>query len=200
MNQIHSLGTGIDWIVIVLYFIAILLFGSYFGKYNSDTNDFFFGGRRFTWWIIAMSILATGVSSHSFVKYSAKGFQYGFSSSMTYMNDWFFVPFFIFGWLPIIVYSKIRSIPEYFERRFSPGARFLVTLLQLLYLVGYSAIGFLTMAKALQPMLPPAFDIFGIHFNVTLMGIVLVTAVVTGAYITFGGQTAVIFTDLVQGF
>jgi len=200
MQPIHSLGTGIDWIVIVLYFIAILLFGSYFGKYNNDTNDFFFGGRRFAWWIIAMSILATGVSSHSFVKYSAKGFQYGFSSSMTYMNDWFFVPFFLFGWLPIIVYSKIRSIPEYFERRFSPGARFLVTLLQLFYLIGYSAIGFLTMAKALQPMLPPSFDFIGMHINVTLMGIVGVTALITGTYITFGGQTAVIFTDLVQGF
>ncbi len=200
MPQLHNLGTSLDWIVIVLYFIVILLFGSYFGKYNKDTNDFFFGGRRFTWWIIAMSIVATGVSSHSFVKYSAKGFQYGFSSSMTYMNDWFFVPFFLFGWLPIIVYSKIRSIPEYFERRFSPGARFLVTILQLMYLIGYSAIGFLTMAKALEPMLPPAFDIFGMHFNVTLMGVVTFTAVITGAYITFGGQTAVIFTDLVQGF
>jgi len=47
MNQIHSLGTSLDWIVIVIYFIAILLFGSYFGKYNSDTNDFFFGGSGF---------------------------------------------------------------------------------------------------------------------------------------------------------
>lgn len=200
MNHIYNLGTSLDWIVIIIYFIAILLFGSYFSKYNNDTNDFFFGGRRFSWWIIAMSILATGVSSHSFVKYSAKGFEYGFSSSMTYMNDWFFVPFFLFGWLPIIVYSKIRSIPEYFEKRFSPGARFLVTILQLLYLIGYSAIGFLTMAKALQPMLPPELNILGMHLNVTLMGIVTVTAVITGAYITFGGQTAVIFTDLVQGF
>jgi SSS family solute:Na+ symporter len=200
MQHFHSLGTGVDWIVIVIYFIAILLFGSYFGRYNKDTNDFFFGGRRFAWWIIAMSIVATGVSSHSFVKYSAKGFQYGFSSSMTYMNDWFFVPFFLFGWLPIIVYSKIRSIPEYFERRFSPGARFLVTILQVMYLVGYSAIGFLTMAKALQPMLPPSLDFLGMHFNITLMGIVAFTAVITGSYITFGGQTAVIFTDLVQGF
>jgi SSS family solute:Na+ symporter len=200
MHPLHNLGTGLDWTVIVIYFIVILLFGSYFGRYNRDTNDFFFGGRRFAWWIIAMSIVATGVSSHSFVKYSAKGFQYGFSSSMTYMNDWFFVPFFLFGWLPIIVYSKIRSIPEYFERRFSPGARFLVTILQVMYLIGYSAIGFLTMAKALEPMLPPSFDFLGMHFNVTLMGVVGFTAVITGAYITFGGQTAVIFTDLVQGF
>ncbi len=200
MNNIHDLGTGLDWIIIVIYFIVILLFGSYFGRYNKDTNDFFFGGRRFTWWIIAVSIIATGVSSHSFIKYSAKGFQYGFSSTMTYMNDWFFLPFFLFGWLPIIVYSKIRSIPEYFEKRFSPGARFLVTILQLMYLIGYSAIGFLTMAKALEPMLPPAFNFLGMNFNITLMGVVTITAVITGAYITFGGQTAVIFTDLVQGF
>ncbi len=200
MQTINNLGTSLDWVVIIIYFLVILLFGSYFSKYNKDTNDFFFGGRRFTWWIIAMSIVATGVSSHSFIKYSAKGFEYGFSSTMTYMNDWFFIPFFFFGWLPIIVYSRIRSIPEYFERRFSPGARFLVTILQLLYLVGYTGIGFLTMAKALQPMLPPAFDFLGMHFNITLMGIVIVTSVVVGAYITFGGQTAVIFTDLVQGF
>ena len=147
-----------------------------------------------------MSIVATGVSSHSFVKYSAMGFEHGFSSSMAYMNDWFFVPFFLFGWLPIIVYSKIRSIPEYFERRFSPGARFLVTILQLLYLIGYTGIGFLTMAKALQPMLPQAFEIFGIHIPITLMNIVFATAFIIGIYITFGGQTAVIFTDLIQGF
>jgi len=199
MEQLTNIGSQIDWIVLVIYMITMLLFGTYFAKYNNDTNDFFFGGRRFTWWIIAMSIVATGISSHSFVKYSAMGFKYGFSSSMSYINDWFFVPFFMFGWLPIIVYSKIRSIPEYFERRFSPSARFLVTILQLLYLVGYVGIGFLTMGKAILPLMPESFTILGFEIHVTLMGLIWVTAVITGVYITFGGQTAVIFTDLVQG-
>ena len=199
MEQIHNIGSELDWIVLVIYMIAMLLFGSYFAKYNKDTNDFFFGGRRFTWWLIAMSIVATGISSHSFVKYSAMGFKYGFSSSMSYMNDWFFVPFFLFGWLPIIVYSRIKSIPEYFERRFSPSARFFVTILQLMYLVGYVGIGFLTMGKAIMPLMPEHFTILGMQIHVTLMGLIWVTAVITGIYITFGGQTAVIFTDLVQG-
>ncbi|KAB2839871.1 MAG: sodium:solute symporter family protein, partial [Melioribacteraceae bacterium] len=119
--------------------------------------------------------------------------------SMSYINDWFFIPFFLFGWLPIIVYSRIRSIPEYFERRFSPSARFFVTILQLMYLVGYVGIGFLTMGKAILPLMPETMTIFGIQFHVTLMGLIWVTAFVTGVYITFGGQTAVIFTDLVQG-
>ncbi len=183
-----------------VYFLLVMLFGSYFGKYNRSTKDFFFGGRRFAWWLIAFSIVATGVGSHSFIKYSAKGFQYGFSSTMTYINDWFFIPFFLFGWLPIIVYTRIRSIPEYFERRFSPSARFLATILLLFYMIGYIGIGFLTLGKAAMPMLPKSFSFFGMEFQTTLMGVIIVIAVITGIYITFGGQTAVIFTDLLQGF
>lgn len=200
LEKFHNIGTTTDWVVMIVYFIAIMLFGTYFGKYNRSTKDFFFGGRRFTWWLIAFSIVATGVGSHSFIKYSAKGFEAGFSSSMTYMNDWFFVPFFLFGWLPIIIYTKIRSIPEYFEKRFSPSARFLATILLLFYMIGYISIGFLTLGKAMLPMLPTDFTLFGIHFEVTLMGVVMLIAVITGIYITFGGQTAVIFTDLAQGF
>ncbi|MCG6914901.1 sodium:solute symporter family protein [bacterium BMS3Abin03] len=196
----HSIGTSIDWTVMIVYFIIIMLFGSYFGKYNRSTKDFFFGGRRFAWWLIAFSIVATGVGSHSFVKYSAKGFQDGFSSSMTYINDWFFVPFFLFGWLPIIVYTKIRSIPEYFEKRFSPSARFLATILLMFYMIGYIGIGFLTLGKAVIPMLPQSFTMLGMNIHVTLMGVVILIAIITGIYITFGGQTAVIFTDLLQGF
>ena len=199
-HTFHSVGTSTDWVVMVGYFILVMLFGSYFGKYNRSTKDFFFGGRRFAWWLIAFSIVATGVGSHSFIKYSAKGFQYGFSSTMTYINDWFFMPLFMFGWLPIVVYTKIQSIPEYFERRFSPSARFLATILLLLYMVGYVGIGFLTLGKAAMPLLPHSFTLLGIHFQVTLMGVVTFIAVVTGIYITFGGQTAVIFTDLLQGF
>ncbi|NUN10435.1 MAG: sodium:solute symporter family protein [Ignavibacteriaceae bacterium] len=199
MDGIHSMGTSADWIIMVVYFIGIMLFGTYFGKYNKSTQDFFFGGRRFDWWLIAFSIVATGVGSHSFLKYSAKGFEAGFSSTMAYMNDWFFVPFFLFGWLPIIVYTKIRSIPEYFEKRFSPAVRMLATILLLFYMIGYVGIGFLTMGKAILPLLPPSFNLLGFEFQITLMGLIIVIAFITGVYITFGGQTAVIFTDLAQG-
>ncbi len=200
IQTFHNIGSSTDWIVMVVYFLVIMLFGTYFGRYNRSTKDFFFGGRRFAWWLIAFSIVATGVGSHSFVKYSAKGFEHGISSTMTYINDWFFLPFFLFGWLPIIVYTKIRSIPEYFEKRFSPSARFLATILLLFYMIGYIGIGFLTLGKAVMPLLPESFSLFGSEYQITLMGAVIVIAVITGIYITFGGQTAVIFTDLLQGF
>ncbi|MEW6506475.1 MAG: sodium:solute symporter family protein [Bacteroidota bacterium] len=199
MESLHGLGSATDWIVMFVYFFGIMLFGSYFAKYNRTTTDFFFGGRRFAWWLISVSIVATGVGSHSFVKYSAKGFEHGISSTMTYMNDWFFVPFFLFGWLPIVIYTKIRSIPEYFEKRFSPSVRRIATIFQLLYLIGYLGIGLLTLGKVFTPLLPAEINLLGLSIPVTLMGVIITIAIITGTYTTFGGQTAVIFTDLLQG-
>ena len=119
------IGTNLDRIIILSYFLLVMAFGAYFGKYSKSTSDYFFGGRRFSWWLISISIVATGIGSHSFLKYSTKAYESGFSSTMTYMNDWFFMPLFMFGWLPIIYYSKVASIPEYFQRRFNSKARFL---------------------------------------------------------------------------
>ena len=186
-------GSPVFWIIVIGYFIAVLGFGGYFARFNRSTNDFFFGGRRFSWWLITMSIVATGVGSHSFLKYSSKAYEHGFSATMSYMNDWFFMPLFLFGWLPIIYYMRVRSIPEYFERRFNPGVRILATISLLLFMIGYIGIGFVTMAKTLHPIMAD-------HLGWDLMTIVWVVAAVAGIYITFGGQTAVIFTDLLQGF
>ena len=177
------------WVIIFGYFALVLGFGSFFARYNKTTQDFFFSGRRFSWWLITMSIVATGVGSHSFLKYSSKAYEHGFSSTMTYMNDWFFMPMFLFGWLPIVYYTKIRSIPDYFQRRFNSGVRVLATIAILGYMIGYLAIGFLTMGKTLEPLL-----------GLDLYTIIFIVAIISGIYITFGGQTAVIFTDLAQGF
>ncbi len=183
-----SVGSNLDRIVILAYFALVMGFGAYFGKYSKTTSDYFFGGRRFSWWLITISIVATGIGSHSFVKYSTKAYEYGFSSTMTYMNDWFFMPLFLFGWLPIIYYTRVRSIPEYFERRFNPMARSLATLMILLYMIGYIAIQFLTLATALYRI-----------YQIPLMLTVIIIAIVTTIYMHIGGQTSVIFTDLFQG-
>jgi len=185
----NILGTNLDRVVILAYFAIVMGFGAYFGKYSKTTSDYFFGGRRFAWWLITISIVATGIGSHSFVKYSTKAYQYGFSSTMTYMNDWFFMPLFLFGWLPIIYYLRLGSIPEYFEKRFSREARYIATFMILMYMIGYIAIQFLTLATAL-------YKIYGIPLMLT----VVLIAIATTVYMHFGGQTSVIFTDLIQGF
>jgi SSS family solute:Na+ symporter len=208
MGEAH--GTTLDYGIIVLYFIIVLGFGTIFGRYTKSTKDFFFSGQRFAWWLIAFSCIATVVGSYSFIKYSSRGFIYGFSSSMTYLNDWFLAPLFMLGWLPIIYFSRTRSIPEYFEKRFNRPARIMAIIFILLYMVGYIGINFYTLGVALKAVLgdigveaarqalhiPPAFyESLGGH----AFGWAVIIAVICAAYVTAGGQTAVIMTDLLQG-
>jgi len=185
----HTLGTGLDYAVMAAYFVAIMALGSLFGRHSRSTRDYFFAGQRFSWWLVAMSMVATLVGSYSFVKYSAKGFQFGLSSSMAYLNDWVWLPLFALGWLPLLYFSGVRSIPEYFERRFDRRTRVAATAILLLYMVGYLGINFYTLGVAFNRVV--GWDVFP-----TAAAIALATAV----YVTAGGQAAVIMTDLFQGF
>lgn len=182
-------ATPLDFAVIIIYFIGILLFGAWFGRYTKSTKDFFFGGQRFSWWLIAMSCVATVVGSYSFMKYSAAGFKYGLASSMTYLNDWLILPFFILGWLPIIYFMRVTSIPEYFEKRFDKRTQMAALVLILIYLIGYVGINFYTLGVALAPIL-----------GMNLYVVVILIALVSAIYMHAGGQTSVIMTDLLQGF
>ena len=86
-----KLGTNLDYGIMIGYFLSMILIGTWFGRGQSSTKDFFFGGQRFSWWLIAFSLVATTIGSSSFVKYSKIAYSYGIASSQTYMNDWFWV-------------------------------------------------------------------------------------------------------------
>ncbi|MCP4591263.1 MAG: sodium/solute symporter, partial [bacterium] len=183
-----TLGAPIDYAIMVVYFLVILAVGTYFGRRQKTIRDFFFGGQRFSWWLIAFSLIATLIGSYSFVKYSRVAYEYGLSSSQGYVNDWFLMPLLVFGWLPILYFSRITSVPEYFERRFGRSVRLCATLLILVYLVGYVGVNLFTMGRVFHGLL--GWDV--------LVAAVLV-ACVSGTYVTAGGQTSVIMTDLLQG-
>lgn len=183
-------GQPIDYIIVVVYFIVVLGFGALFGKGTRTTKDFFFSGQRFSWWIIAFSCVATVVGSYSFIKYSAAGYKFGLSSSMTYLNDWFLLPLFMLGWLPIIYFSRVQSIPEYFEKRFDRPTRMMAVIFIMVYMVGYIGINLYTLGVAMHAIVP----------SIGTFEWAAIIAVVAAFYVTFGGQTAVIMTDLLQGF
>ena len=181
-------GQPIDYFIMVLYFGAMLFIGTWFGRGQQTTKDFFFGGQRFSWWLISFSLVATTIGSYSFVKYSKVAFTYGIASSQTYLNDWFWVPLMLFGWLPILYFTRLVSIPEYFERRFGRRERRIATWLLLVYLIGYVGINLFTMGQALNILL-------GWPVLLCAAGVAAISAV----YVTSGGQTSVIMTDLFQG-
>ena len=175
-------------VVAVVYIAVITAFGGYFARFNKNINDFFYSGNRFSWWLPAASMVATGIGSYSYLKYSEQGFNTGMSSTMTYLNDWFVAPFFLFGWLPIIYFARIKSVPEYFEKRFNSTARYISLTIILAYMFFYIGYNLYTIGVALEGM-----------FGVPQLYSVPILAAFLGAYVTFGGQTAVIFTDLFQG-
>jgi len=182
------IGGNLDYAVMLGYFVVVLGFGLYFGRYTSTTKDFFFGGQRFSWWLIAFSCVATVVGSYSFIKYSAAGFKYGICSTQSYLNDWFWMPILVLVWIPIIYYRKIQSVPEYLEIRFDRKTRIAATLIILFYIVGYIGINLITLGKTLHTLL-----------GWEVMTGAIVTAVAVALYVYIGGQTAVIMTDLLQG-
>lgn len=181
-------GEPLDYIVIIAYFVSVVGFGLWFGKYTRSTKDFFLGGQRFAWWLIAFSGIATTVGSYSFIKYSQVGFKYGIGSTQTYLNDWFWIPILLLVWLPIIYFGRIQSVPEYFERRFGTGARMAATGLILLYLVGYVGVNLYTLGQALNTLLG-----WPVMFGAAAAGLAVML------YMFAGGQTSVIMTDLAQG-
>ena len=187
-NAAQMRGQPIDYAIMIIYFVAILAVGTWFSRKQKTTSDFFFGGRRFSWWLIAFSLIATTVGSYSFVKYSSKGFEFGLASSQTYLNDWVWFPLLFFGWLPILYFSRVTSIPEYFERRFDRHVRLLATICVLGYLIGYVGVNLFTMGKVLNALL---------GWQIPLAA--LLVAVISCTYVTAGGQTSVIMTDLLQG-
>ena len=184
-----TIGTTADIAVVLIYFAGIVGAGAYFARFTKTSSDYFFGGRRFSGWLLAMSCVATTIGAYSFVKYASAGFSFGLSSSMTYLNDWFWMPLWMLVWLPIIYYGRIQSVPEYFERRFGRKARVAATFILLVYLIGYVGINFFTLGTALHAL--TGWSIFGAA---------CVAALCTALYVTVGGQTSVIMTDLMQGF
>ena len=183
-----TLGTPLDYGIMIGYFVVILAIGTWFARRGKTVKDFFFAGQRFSWWLITFSLIATTVGSYSFVKYSQAAYTYGTASAQTYLNDWFWVPLLVFGWLPILYFSRISSIPEYFERRFNRHVRRVVTVLLLVYLISYVGVNLFTMGRVLNTLL--GWDV---------LTAAIIVAAISAVYVTAGGQTSVVMTDLFQG-
>lgn len=184
----HVRGTPVDYGIVLAYFCLILFNGLYFGRRQKTTKDFFFGGQRFAWWLIAISLIATTIGSYSFVKYSEIAYKYGLGATQAYWDDWLWFPLLAFGWLPLLYFSRIVSVPEYFGRRYGSKVRFWATLYMLVYLVGYVGVNLYTMGVIVNIL---------VGWPIPLAA--MVVAAISATYVTVGGQSSVIMNDLLNG-
>lgn len=197
----------LDWGAIGLYLVAVIACGYWAGRFTRTSHDFFFGGQRYSWWLVAVSCVATLVGAYSFQQYSELGYKFGFCSMMPYTNEWFVQPAFLLGWLPIVYYSRVQSIPEYFERRFDRRTRLAVLAVLMVYLLVYIGINLLTIGLLLHGMFPIAavserlVDWLGLltadNWSVMLWAAAM--ALFCVGYLFLGGQNSVMMTDLLQG-
>lgn len=202
----------LDFAVVIIYLVSIVAIGIWVGKFSSTTSDFFFGGRRFTWWLVGMSCVATLVGSYSFIQYSEVGYSRGMPCLGPYTNEWFALPIFLGAWLPICYYNRLESVPEYFEKRFNSTVRKLVIIFLAIYLTGYIGINLLTIGVAMKgiivndPALSSALGFGalakseGAFLDWQIIIPAIIVAVLSAAYLHSGGQTSVIMTDVIQGF
>ena len=60
--------TGIDWVVIALYFSVLLCVAWWVVRKRKDSPaDYFLAGRNLGWWVIGVSILASNIGSEHVV-------------------------------------------------------------------------------------------------------------------------------------
>ncbi len=178
-----------DYLIIVIYFVALAVIGVAFSAKQTDTAEFSLGGRQVPWWAAGLSMFATGASSISFLAIPA--LTYATNSIWVLPLAMMVVAFFIQGWVifPLLRRIEITSTYEYLERRFNRPLR---------YIASAQAIVFQTVGRTSVVLVLPAMALSATS-GIDVFWAVVIMGVVTTAYTAIGGFEAVIWTDVVQG-
>ena len=183
--------SGVDYLVIAAYLIAITAFGSWFGRFQKTTRDYFLTGRSVPWWAICFTIVATETSTLTFIGVPAQA--YAAPGNMTFLQ---LAAGYIIGRLIV----SVLFIPAYFrgdlftsyellQRRFGTRVK---TLSAVIFLLTRSlADGIRLFATAV---------VIAIVTQVPVTWVVLVLGAAMIVYTMRGGVSAVIWTDVVQMF
>ena len=129
-----SVLQGLDWFIIFAYFALILGLAWWVMKRQKKTSDsYFLAGRSLGWFIVGASIFASNIGSEHLVGLAGSGATDGVAMAHYELHAWCLL---VLGWVmvPFYMRSKVYTMPEFLERRFSPSAR---TFLSVVSLVAY---------------------------------------------------------------
>lgn len=186
---------GVDWLVIVVYF-GILLGVAWWSilRRRDTTGDYFLAGRHLGWVVVGTAIFASNIGSEHLVGLAGAGAKSGVAMAHYELHAWCLL---VLGWvmLPFYLRSRVFTMPEFLERRYTPAARWVLSVISLVaYVFTKFAVG-LSAGGIVFKVLFPDELIAGIdNFWVGAVGIVLVT----GAYAILGGLTAIMYTEAIQ--
>ncbi len=148
--------------------------------------------------IVGASIFASNIGSEHLVGLAGAGATSGVALAHYELHAWCLL---VLGWVmvPFYMRSRIYTMPEFLERRFSASARWVLSLISLVaYVLTKIAVGIFAGGVVFATLLPElSVQIGGTTFNAFWVGSVLVL-LLTGAYTVLGGMRAVAYTEAVQ--
>ncbi len=190
----------LDWLVIGAYFLLLACVVWFTKRKQENATDFFLGGRSVGWLAIGASIFAANIGSEHLIGLAGSGAVAGLSQSHWEFHAWVLI---LMSWvfLPFYYKSGVSTMPEFLERRFGPRARWILSLVSLAaYVLTKISVTVFAGALFFETMLPE----LSITVGSTTIGSFWIgafaTVVLAGVYSSFGGLTAVVYTDLVQTF
>jgi solute:Na+ symporter, SSS family len=191
--------TLLDWLVVLAYFA--LLFGVAWWVIRSgrDTaDDYFLAGRNLGWFVVGASIFASNIGSEHLVGLAGAGATSGVALAHYELHAWCLL---ILGWVlvPFYLRSRVYTMPEFLERRFSPASRWVLSLVSLVaYVITKIAVGIFAGGVVFGVLLPEMrIELGSVALNSFWIGSVLVV-VLTGLYTVLGGMRAVAYTEAIQ--
>ncbi len=190
--------TVLDWVIILFYFaiIAGISWWAVKKKNKTSADDYFLAGRNLGWFVIGASIFASNIGSEHLVGLAGSGATDGVALAHYELHAWCLL---VLGWVmgPFFMRSKVFTMPEFLERRFTPKARTVLSIISLIaYILTKIAVGIYAGGIVFRALLP---EINFMGMDTFWIGSILLI-ILTGIYTIIGGLRAVVYTETLQTF
>jgi len=157
---------------------------------HASSQQYFLAGKSLGWFSIGAALFASNISTIHLVGLAASGHQQGLViGNFEWMASFCLIILGLF-FAPFYFKSRISTLPEYLEKRYSQEARtFLVAIAIFGALMIHIGISLFAGAKLFESFL-----------GVPIMTSILIISLVTVIYTILGGLKAVVVTETIQTF
>src|ERR671924_1233640 len=146
---------GLDWVIIGVYFALLLGVAWWVARRNRDTtDDYFLAGRNLGWWLVGASIFASNIGSEHVVGLAGSGAADGVALAHYELHAWCLL---VLAWVfvPFYARSLVFTMPEFLERRFSTGSRYVLSIVSIItFIVSKIAVGIFAGGVVFGTLLP----------------------------------------------
>jgi len=173
--------------IVGIYLLGMLYIGYYASKKIKGNVDFMVAGRRLGPFLLAGTLAATEVGGGSSRGVAEKAFgDWGLSAGWYVLT--LAITFLVLAfWAPSLRRAMVKTVPEYFYKRYGEPSGLLTAVMMVLPLIGLTAIQMIASAVILSAMT-------GMSYVPALCIVVVIVTI----YSVMGGLWSVTLTDAVQ--